>query len=152
MLGNHSWMSPGANIGSSALIGAHTVNPSMKVGDGTTWFGAPAIELPKRFVDDSSADAYNPSCGQYAQRAVTEFFNAITDAFLMTGVWFYWGFALCCILLYFEGKWWPLCVAMAPVGLWVLSLGIVKLCKLILISNAGESRMLPLVPPSNDSS
>ena len=89
MLGNHSWLSPGANIGASALIGAYTVNPSMKVADGSTWFGAPAIELPKRFVDDSSADAYNPSSGQYLQRAVTEFFNAITDAFLMTGVWFY---------------------------------------------------------------
>lgn len=144
MLGNHSWLSPGATVGHSALIGAYTVNASMNVPDGTTWFGAPAIELPKRFVDDSSAGAYDPTCGQKLKRAVTEFFNAMTDAVLMSGIWFYYGLVLTCTLLYLEPKWWAVAYVGAPIVLWLICISTVKCCKCLLIRGPGTSRMLPL--------
>ncbi|MCB9890753.1 MAG: amino acid adenylation domain-containing protein [Planctomycetes bacterium] len=49
-LGNHVVVPPGTRLGDDVLVGVSTVVESNSMPSGTSWFGHPAFELPKREV------------------------------------------------------------------------------------------------------
>ena len=145
MLGNHSWVSPGTVTGPGSLIGAYTVNQATTVPADSTWFGSPAIELPKRFRHEASDVAYQPSCCMKLGRGLSEVIESIIDALLFSALhFFYYGVCSFCILLYFQPAYWlPLMMAV-PIGYWILALILHQLGHWLLVCGAGKSRFLPL--------
>eukprot|EP00656_Telonema_subtile_P029217 TRINITY_DN3238_c0_g1_i15.p1 TRINITY_DN3238_c0_g1~~TRINITY_DN3238_c0_g1_i15.p1 ORF type:complete len:1754 (+),score=356.05 TRINITY_DN3238_c0_g1_i15:102-5363(+) len=146
MLGNHVWVSPGTTLGKDALVGAYTVNASTDVPEGTTWFGSPAIELPKRFVaGEETLAAFSPSFFQKCGRAASEFLQALIDASLVTLIKFaYIGIAAAVLVQYFHPAYWfPLVLFVAP-GQWLLCMIIHQLAHWTCVCGAGKPRFLPL--------
>ena len=145
MLGNHSWVTPGTVLGSGALIGAYTVNQSTIVPDSSTWFGSPAIELPKRFRHEASDIAYQPSCCMKFGRGLSEIVESLIDAMLMSAVnFFYFGFCAYCIILYFEPYYWVPLVMAVPMGHWIVVLILHQLGHWTMVYGARQTRYLPL--------
>jgi non-ribosomal peptide synthetase-like protein len=70
-LGNGALVPNGARVGSRCLIGAQTVAPADS-GDGTSWLGCPAIELPRRPKQVDAARTINPPARLVAGRAVMD--------------------------------------------------------------------------------
>jgi non-ribosomal peptide synthetase-like protein len=145
MLGNHSWVSPGTVTGTGSLIGAYTVNQETIVPTDSTWFGSPAIELPRRFRHEASDVAYQPSLVMKLGRAISELFEGLIDAFLFTAVhFFYYGVTCYCIILYFDHAYWFLLLLAVSIGHWILCLSIHQIGHWTLVCGAGKPRYLPL--------
>lgn len=66
-LGNGAIIRGGTRIGDDCLIGLQTVAPA-RVQDGTSWFGTPALELPRVRINSDPRRTLRPSRGLRAAR------------------------------------------------------------------------------------
>jgi len=96
-VGNSAVISPNTRLGNNVLVGvlSKMSNADLPAPDGTSWFGSPAVYLPKRDInhDFSVESTYKPSRKLFAQRYFIEFFRVIlpttlfiTCAVLITNV------------------------------------------------------------------
>jgi non-ribosomal peptide synthetase-like protein len=70
-VGNGALLTGGTRVGDDSLIGIETTAPE-RVADGTSWFGAPAIELPRVPDPVDPARTTNPPRRLVVARAATE--------------------------------------------------------------------------------
>lgn len=96
-VGNSAVVSPGTELGNNVLVGvlSKVKDENLPAPDGTSWFGSPAVYLPKRDVntDFTAETTYKPSPKLFVQRYLIEFFRVvmpttlfITYAVLITNV------------------------------------------------------------------
>ena len=96
-VGNSAVISPDTRLGNNVLVGvlSKMSKDNLPAADGTSWFGSPAVYLPKRDVnkDFSVETTYQPSRKLFALRYFIEFFRVvlpttffITCAVLITNV------------------------------------------------------------------
>lgn len=96
-VGNSAVISPNTRLGNNVLVGvlSKMSNEDLPAADGTSWFGSPAVYLPKRDInhDFSIENTYQPSRKLFALRYFIEFFRVIlpttlfiTCAVLITNV------------------------------------------------------------------
>ena len=96
-VGNSAVISPDTRLGNNVLVGVLSKMSStdLPAADGTSWFGSPAIYLPKRDINKDFSDetTYKPSRKLFIQRYLIEFFRVvlpttlfITYAVLITNV------------------------------------------------------------------
>ena len=72
-LGNYAVIPSGSTIPDGVLLGVCTVADAERIRPGTSWFGHPPFELPKREVlEDDIALTHRPSKLRYAHRAFWE--------------------------------------------------------------------------------
>lgn len=85
-VGNSAVISPGTVLGNNALVGvlSKMKKEDLPAKDGTSWFGSPAVYLPKRDInhDFPAGKTYNPSPKLFALRYSIEFFRVILPASL----------------------------------------------------------------------
>jgi non-ribosomal peptide synthetase-like protein len=85
-VGNSAVVSPGTVLGSEVLVGVLSKMKSkdLPAPDGTSWFGSPAVFLPKRDInkDFSETRTYKPSRALFALRYFIEFFRVVLPATL----------------------------------------------------------------------
>jgi non-ribosomal peptide synthetase-like protein len=83
-VGNSAVISPDTHLGSDVLVGVltHMKNEDLPAKDGTSWFGSPAVFLPKRDIniDFSAKRTYKPPAGMFILRYFIEFFRVILPA------------------------------------------------------------------------
>jgi non-ribosomal peptide synthetase-like protein len=83
-VGNSAVISPDTRLGSDVLVGvlSHVSNTDLPAKDGTSWFGSPAVFLPKRDInrDFSAKRTYKPSARLFVLRYFIEFFRVILPA------------------------------------------------------------------------
>jgi len=80
-VGNSAVLSPKSHLGNDVLVGvlSKMKDEDLPVKDGTSWFGSPAVYLPKRDVnhDFSAARTYKPSKKLFCYRYFIEFFRIV---------------------------------------------------------------------------
>lgn len=80
-VGNSAVLSPGSRLGSDVLVGVLSKmdKQDLPAPDGTSWFGSPALFLPKRDINtEFSVDrTYKPSRKLFALRYFVEFFRVV---------------------------------------------------------------------------
>ncbi|MEI6124400.1 MAG: Pls/PosA family non-ribosomal peptide synthetase [Bacteroidota bacterium] len=80
-VGNSAVISPESRLGSDVLVGvlSHVGNENLPAKDGTSWFGSPAVFLPKRDIntDFSAKRTYKPTTRLFVLRYFIEFFRVI---------------------------------------------------------------------------
>jgi len=85
-VGNSAVISPNTRLGNNVLVGVLSKMRSedLPANDGTSWFGSPAVFLPKRDINhDFSAElTYKPSKKLFIQRYSIEFFRVVLPATL----------------------------------------------------------------------
>ena len=96
-VGNSAVISPATELGNNVLVGvlSKMKTEDLPAPDGTSWFGSPAVYLPKRDIntDFSTETTYKPTRKLFALRYFIEFFRVvmpttlfITYAVLITNV------------------------------------------------------------------
>jgi non-ribosomal peptide synthetase-like protein len=96
-VGNSAVISPGTRLGNNVLVGVLSKmnKENLPAADGTSWFGSPAVYLPKRDInkDFPLETTYKPTRKLFAMRYFIEFFRVvlpttlfITYAVLITNV------------------------------------------------------------------
>ncbi|MDP4202078.1 MAG: amino acid adenylation domain-containing protein [Bacteroidota bacterium] len=85
-IGNSAVVSPGTRLGDDVLVGVLSkMNPeNLPAADGTSWFGSPAVFLPKRDINHefSAERTYKPTGKLFVQRYVIEFFRVVLPSTL----------------------------------------------------------------------
>ena len=85
-VGNSAVVSPGTVLGSEVLVGVLSKMKSkdLPAPDGTSWFGSPAVYLPKRDINKDFSDTrtYNPPRTLFVVRYFIEFFRVTLPATL----------------------------------------------------------------------
>ena len=85
-IGNSAVISPDTHLGNDVLVGvlSKMSNEDLPAKDGTSWFGSPAVYLPKRDInrDFSEKQTYKPSKKLYVLRYSIEFFRVVLPATL----------------------------------------------------------------------
>ena len=85
-VGNSAVISPGTVLGNGVLVGvlSKMKDEHLPAPDGTSWFGSPAVYLPKRDInqDFSIGRTYQPSRTLFALRYFIEFFRVTLPATL----------------------------------------------------------------------
>ena len=80
-VGNSAVISPDSRLGDDVLVGvlSKMSKEDLPAADGTSWFGSPAVYLPKRDIntDFNIGTTYKPSRKLFAQRYIIEFFRVI---------------------------------------------------------------------------
>jgi len=80
-IGNSAVISPDTRLGNDVLVGvlSHMSQSDLPARDGSSWFGSPAVFLPKRDVnvDFSAKRTYKPSTALFLKRYFIEFFRVI---------------------------------------------------------------------------
>src|SRR5574344_242432 len=83
-VGNSAVMSPGTRLGDDVLVGvlSKMKEEDLPAKDGTSWFGSPAVFLPRRDInhDFSSERTYKPTRKLFCYRYFIEFFRVILPA------------------------------------------------------------------------
>jgi len=83
-VGNSAVVSPGTTLGNGVLIGvlSKMKTEDIPVPDGTSWFGSPAVYLPRRDVNQnfSLQRTYKPTRKLFALRYFIEFFRVTLPA------------------------------------------------------------------------
>jgi non-ribosomal peptide synthetase-like protein len=88
-IGNSAVISPDTRLGNNVLVGvlSKMSTDNLPAKDGTSWFGSPAVYLPKRDInqDFSTEQTYKPSVKLVIQRYCIEFFRVTlpTTLFIM---------------------------------------------------------------------
>jgi non-ribosomal peptide synthetase-like protein len=96
-VGNSAVISPDTKLGNNVLVGvlSKMSKEDLPAADGTSWFGSPAVYLPKRDINKDFAveTTYKPTRKLFVQRYFIEFFRVIlpttlfiTYAVLITNV------------------------------------------------------------------
>jgi len=85
-VGNSAVISPDTRLGSDVLVGvlSKMSEENLPAKDGTSWFGSPAVYLPKRDInrDFSAERTYKPTRKLFIQRYTIEFFRVVLPATL----------------------------------------------------------------------
>lgn len=85
-VGNSAVISPDTHLGNDVLVGvlSRMNKKNLPAKDGTSWFGSPAVFLPKRDINhDFSAEVtYKPTRKLFIQRYFIEFFRVVLPATL----------------------------------------------------------------------
>ena len=85
-VGNSAVISPNTHLGNDVLVGvlSKMENKNLPAKDGTSWFGSPAVFLPKRDInrDFSAERTYKPTRKLFFLRYSIEFFRVILPATL----------------------------------------------------------------------
>ena len=85
-VGNSAVISPKTRLGNNVLVGvlSKMADENLPAKDGTSWFGSPAVFLPKRDInhDFSTERTYKPTRKLIALRYFIEFFRVILPATL----------------------------------------------------------------------
>ena len=85
-VGNSAVISPGTTLGDNVLVGVLSKmdKENLPAKDGTSWFGSPAVYLPKRDInrDFPAERTYSPTRKLFALRYSIEFFRVILPASL----------------------------------------------------------------------
>ena len=85
-VGNSAVISPDTHLGDNVLVGvlSKVSAKDLPAKDGTSWFGSPAVFLPRRDVNTefSAGRTYNPSWKLFVLRYSIEFFRVTLPAFL----------------------------------------------------------------------
>jgi non-ribosomal peptide synthetase-like protein len=80
-VGNSAVLSPKSKLGDDVLVGvlSKMKQEDLPVKDGTSWFGSPAVFLPKRDInhDFTAARTYKPSRKLFFYRYAIEFFRVV---------------------------------------------------------------------------
>ena len=80
-IGNSAVISPNTRLGNDVLVGvlSKMSNDNLPAKDGTSWFGSPAVYLPKRDInhDFSAERTYKPTRKLFFLRYCIEFFRVI---------------------------------------------------------------------------
>jgi non-ribosomal peptide synthetase-like protein len=77
-LGNHVVIPAGAQLPTDILIGISTVADAAKIRPGTSWFGHPSFELPRREVIASDRSVtHDPSLARYVTRVFWEYLRLL---------------------------------------------------------------------------
>ncbi len=72
-VGNHSVIPSGSQMADDVLLGVCTVADASKMVEGTSWFGNPSFELPKRQVVEMDRElTHNPGPLRFARRVLWE--------------------------------------------------------------------------------
>ncbi|MCC6972198.1 MAG: hypothetical protein IT434_18450, partial [Phycisphaerales bacterium] len=72
-LGNHVVVPAGASLPPDILLGICTVADPARIREGTSWFGTPPFELPRREVSQSERElTHDPGIERFATRVVFE--------------------------------------------------------------------------------
>lgn len=83
-VGNSAVVSPGTRLGDDVLVGVLSKmnNENLPAKDGTSWFGSPAVFLPKRDINHefSAERTYKPTRKLFVQRYIIEFFRVVLPA------------------------------------------------------------------------
>ncbi|MBY0460997.1 MAG: hypothetical protein K2V38_27060, partial [Gemmataceae bacterium] len=90
-LGNHAVVAEGQELPPGVLFGIATVADGVRVPAGTSWFGLPAFELPRReIVEADRSLTHEPSAIRYWNRVVWEVARAGLPVvpFLLVVAWF----------------------------------------------------------------
>ena len=90
-LGNHAVVAEGQELPSDVLFGIATIADSITVAAGSSWFGIPPFELPRREVVEMDRSlTHNPSAVRYWNRVVWEVARVGLPVvpFLLLLVWF----------------------------------------------------------------
>lgn len=90
-LGNHAVIPPGCQLPDDILIGVCTVADPQKIRPGSSWFGHPIFELPRReVVEVDRRLTHNPPWTQYVSRLSWESLRFLFPVLpmLITLVWF----------------------------------------------------------------
>ncbi len=90
-LGNHVVIPAGAQLPPDILIGISTVADAGKIRPGTSWFGHPAFELPRREVIASDRSVtHDPSLARYVTRVFWEYLRLLIPVIpaLLGILWF----------------------------------------------------------------
>jgi non-ribosomal peptide synthetase-like protein len=90
-LGNSAILEGGTRIGEDSLVGVLTVSPA-RAADGTSWFGSPALELPRVPECLDPTRTTNPPRSLVLARATVELFRILfpATASLTLGVMLFW--------------------------------------------------------------
>ncbi|MFN8588658.1 MAG: AMP-binding protein, partial [Candidatus Eisenbacteria bacterium] len=92
-LGNHVVIPAGAQMPRQVLLGICTVAEPERMVEGTSWFGNPALELPRREVTDSERElTHDPGFARFATRVVFESARAVLPLvpLALGWAWFLW--------------------------------------------------------------
>ncbi len=85
-VGNSAVISPDTRLGSDVLVGvlSKMSEENLPAKDGTSWFGSPAVYLPRRDInrDFSIERTYKPTRKLFIQRYAIEFFRVVLPATL----------------------------------------------------------------------
>ena len=85
-IGNSAVISPGTNLGNDVLVGvlSKMSNEDLPAKDGTSWFGSPAVYLPKRDInhDFTAERTYKPTRKLFILRYCIEFFRVTLPTIL----------------------------------------------------------------------
>lgn len=85
-VGNSAVISPNTHLGNDVLVGvlSKMSDKDLPAKDGTSWFGSPAVFLPRRDInhDFSAERTYKPTRKLFIQRYTIEFFRVILPATL----------------------------------------------------------------------
>jgi non-ribosomal peptide synthetase-like protein len=85
-VGNSAVISPATHLGDNVLVGvlSKMSENDLPAKDGTSWFGSPAVYLPKRDIntDFSAERTYKPTRKLFILRYCIEFFRVTLPAFL----------------------------------------------------------------------
>jgi len=80
-IGNSAVISPDTRLGNDVLVGvlSKMSTEDLPAKDGTSWFGSPAVYLPKRDInhDFSAERTYKPTRKLFIQRYCIEFFRVV---------------------------------------------------------------------------
>lgn len=80
-VGNSAVISPDTHLGNDVLVGVLTKmkDKDLPAKDGTSWFGSPAVYLPKRDInrDFSTERTYKPTKKLFIERYAIEFFRVV---------------------------------------------------------------------------
>lgn len=95
-LGNHVVIPSGAQLPEDLFIGVCTVADDSKTRPGTSWFGLPPLELPKRdVVDVDPRLTHRPGFVRYVDRLFWESLRFTLPIFpILVGSLWLWGFSL----------------------------------------------------------
>ncbi len=85
-VGNSAVISPGTQLGNNVLVGvlSKVSDEDLPAKDGTSWFGSPAVFLPKRDInrDFSAERTYKPTRKLFVLRYSIEFFRVTLPAIM----------------------------------------------------------------------
>lgn len=128
-VGNHAVIPAGTELPDRVLLGVSTVVDPRAVGEGSSWFGLPAFELPRReVVEMERSQTHEPGAFQVARRWAWELLR-----FALPAVGVLAGFAVLALVGSAGASWpgatgflvaLPLCLAAVGASLAVLVLGL----------------------------
>jgi non-ribosomal peptide synthetase-like protein len=127
-IGNHAVIPCGVRLPDDVLLGVCTVADPDRIRPGSSWFGHPPLELPRReIVSFDRRLTHDPSLVRYANRVFWELLRCVLPAgLLLVGLGWIAGVSAA------EATWTPWSLWLVAVPLWTFAGG-ATLCALVLV-------------------